>query len=64
MFKGKHSVLLKDGTVGTIGADSIDFQDPEIFIGERIRVQLGDENGILCEVENILVEVLETNILY
>lgn len=55
------TVRLNCGTIGKITGDSIDFQDPENFIGEMFNVGFYDENGYFCEKEGILVEVLEAN---
>jgi hypothetical protein len=53
-----YTVLLKDGTVGTIDDDTLDGQSPEAFIGEVVNVHLHDENGNNIEAEGRLVEVL------
>lgn len=58
MKRENSTVLLENGTVGTIQANSIDFQNPENFIGEVVRVQLQDENGGTIETEGKLIEVL------
>lgn len=55
----KFTVLLKDGTVGTIDSDTIDGQHADAFVGEVVRVKLNDENGNLIEREGRLVEVME-----
>jgi len=55
----KHNVVLNDGTVGTIDDDTVDYQDLDNFIGERMTVRLYDENGNLIEKEGILKEVLD-----
>ena len=52
----KFTVLLKDGTVGTINSDT---QHANDFIGEVVTVHLSDENGNPIEVQGELVEVLE-----
>lgn len=52
------TVLLENGTVGTISSDSIGFQNIEDFMGEEMTVQLHDENGHNIEVSGILKEVL------
>jgi hypothetical protein len=54
-----YMVLLADGTVGTIDDDTIGGQHPDFFIGERITVKLSDENGIMIEVDGIMVETLD-----
>jgi len=54
----KYSVMLANGTVGTIDTDTLDGQHPEAFIGERVNVHLHDENGMPMEIEGILDEVL------
>ena len=56
-----YTVLLSDGTVGTIAGDSINGQHANAFIGEIMTVHLHDENGMPIEVEGTLVEVLEVN---
>jgi hypothetical protein len=53
-----YTVLLNNGTVGTIDSDTIDGQSAENFIGEVVRVKLRDENGMNIEGEGILLEVL------
>lgn len=53
-----HTVVLENGTVGTIAADTIDYQDIDGFIGEIMTVKLHDENGNLIEQSGRLVEVL------
>ncbi len=55
----KYTVLLADGTTGTINSDTIDGQSAEEFIGEIMNVHLTDENGNPIEREGRLVEVLE-----
>jgi hypothetical protein len=55
----KHNVVLNDGTVGTIDDDTVDYQDLNDFIGERMSVHLFDENGNSIEKEGILTEVLD-----
>lgn len=54
-----YTVLLNNGTVGTIDSDSINGQSASDFIGEVVRVKLRDENGMTIEDEGVLVEVLE-----
>lgn len=54
-----YTVLLADGTVGTISDDTLDGQHAEAFIGEIVNVHLNDENGNNIEVQGKLVEVLE-----
>ena len=55
----KFTVLLKDGTVGTINSDTLGEQHANEFIGEVVNVHLSDENGNQIEVQGELVEVLE-----
>jgi hypothetical protein len=52
-------VLMEDGSTGFIYISSIDYQDVENFIGERIRFEFFDENGILSEREGVLKEVFK-----
>ena len=54
-----YTVLLEDGTTGTINSDTIDGQHAEAFVGEIVTVHLHDENGNPVEREGVLVEVLE-----
>jgi tRNA U34 5-carboxymethylaminomethyl modifying enzyme MnmG/GidA len=55
-----YTVRLKNGTVGTIDNRSIDYQPLENFLGDRMTVQLHDENGNQIESdESELVEILE-----
>ncbi|HMW72679.1 MAG TPA: hypothetical protein PKD17_12695 [Cellvibrionaceae bacterium] len=56
-----YTVLLEDGTVGTISDDTTNGQHPEVFIGEIMNVHLHDENGNPIEVMGRLTEVLEEN---
>lgn len=53
------TVLLKDGTVGTVCDDTLDGQHPDAFVGEELNVHLHDEDGNPIEVRGILVEVLD-----
>ena len=55
----KFTVLLNDGTVGTITDDCLSGQHANAFIGEMVNVHLHDENGNNIEAEGILEEVLE-----
>lgn len=55
----KFTVLLQDGTVGTIHSDTLGEQHADDFIGEVVNVHLHDENGNPIEVQGQLVEVLE-----
>ena len=54
-----YTVLLENGTVGTINDDTLDGQSAYSFIGERVNVHLHDENGNSIEKTGILSEVLE-----
>jgi len=54
-----YTVRLEDDTVGTISDYTIDGQDPDSLVGQRITVSLQDENGNPIEVEGILAEILE-----
>lgn len=54
-----YTVLLEDGTTGTINSDTLDGQSAEAFIGETVNVHIHDENGNPVEREGVLVEVLE-----
>ena len=56
----KYTVLLQNGTVGTINSDTFSQeQSAADFIGEIVRVKLHDENGNLIEKDGVLAEVLE-----
>ena len=46
-------------TTGMLDAYSIDYGDPEGFIGETVTVHMHDENGNPEEREGILIEVLD-----
>jgi len=59
----KHSILLEDGTIGTIEPSSIGYQNPELFIGERLVVLLNDENGMLITKSGKVAEILETGFI-
>lgn len=54
-----YTVLLADGTVGTVDDNTLDGQHPDAFMGEVINVHLHDENGNPIEVQGKLIEVLE-----
>jgi len=56
-----YTVLLDDGTVGTVKDDTLDGQHPSAFMGETINVHLYDENGNPIEASGKLVDVLEEN---
>jgi len=45
-------------TTGMMYASSIDYGDPEGFIGETVNVHMHDENGNPEEREGVLIEVL------
>ncbi len=55
----KFTVLLADGTVGTINDDTLNGQHADAFMGEIVNVHLHDENGMEIEVRGRLVEVLD-----
>ena len=64
MSHSQYTVMIKDdatgeATSGYLNKSSIDFQNPENFIGERVTILTTDENGMSFEAEGILVEVLE-----
>jgi len=46
-------------TSGTLHAASIDYQEPEGWIGQQVRVSLYDENGNLVEFDGELISVEE-----
>lgn len=56
-----YTVLLRDGTVGTIDSDTIEGRHASDFMDKSVLVQLNDENGNSIEVDGILVEILEEN---
>ena len=53
-----HTVRLMDNTAGKLPADSIDHVDPELLIGEQVKVRLHDENGHHIERVGVLAKVL------
>jgi len=55
----KYRCLLRDGTVGSVDTDTLDGQHPDFFLGDRVNVQLHNENGMPIEKEGVLIEVLE-----
>lgn len=55
-----YTVLLDNGTVGTINDDTLDGQNAESFVGDIVTVHLHDENGNPIEASGKLVEVLES----
>lgn len=54
-----YTVLLEDGTTGTLNSDTLDGQPAEAFVGENVTVRLHDSNGNPVEHEGKLLEVLE-----
>jgi hypothetical protein len=56
-----YTVVLHDGTVGTVDSDTLGGQPAEDFIGDWITVQLHNENGEQIEITGILESVLEKN---
>jgi len=59
----EHTLLLEDDTIGRIQPSSIDYQNPELFIGGMVRIRLHDENGNQIEAEGIVKEVLEVGLV-
>lgn len=57
----KYTVLLSDGTVGTICMNNLNEQLASDFIGKVVRVQLYDESGHHIEREGTLVEFLDVS---
>jgi hypothetical protein len=55
-----HTVLLKNGTVGTVDDSTINYQPIENFIGQPITVHVNDENGNDTEQTGILESVEES----
>ncbi len=53
-----YTVLLDNGTIGTVCDDTTDGQSPMDF--EIINVHLSDENGNSIEVQGKPIEILET----
>ena len=53
-----YTVRLADDTVGTLNTKALDYQHPNAFMGEVVRVKLFDENGNQIERDGVLVEVL------
>lgn len=53
-----YTVLLEDGTIGTVSDDTLDGQHPDAFIGEVLNVHLHDEDGNPIEACGVLTEVL------
>jgi hypothetical protein len=54
-----YSVILKNGSTGTINSNTINGQHASDFIGETMTVQSHDENGMTIEHTEIMVDVLE-----
>lgn len=54
-----YTVLLADGTIGTIRSDSINGQNASAFLGEIVNIHLLDSNGCPIEVRGELIEILE-----
>jgi len=55
----RYTVLIKDGTIGTINNDTLGEQPASDIIDKVVNVHLIDENGNPIEVRGELVEVLE-----
>lgn len=55
----KYTVLLDDGTVGTITSDELAGRPVEDMIGEVVTVHLQDENGNPITRSGRLEEVLD-----
>ena len=55
-----YTVLLNNGTTGTISSDSINGSASD-FIGEIVNIHFYDENGNETEEQGVLAEVLEEN---
>lgn len=53
-----YTVVLDDGTVGTISDDTLDGQSADAFMGEVVTVHLHNEDGCPIEVSRKLAEVL------
>ena len=58
----RYTVLLEDGTIGSIDSDTIDEQGIDKLLGAVVWVHLQDENGNFIEVEGKLLEVLEESL--
>lgn len=56
-----YTVLLEDGTVGTIDSKTIYGQSAVAFMGEAVTVYLHDENGNPIERRGKMVDVLEAS---
>lgn len=54
-----YTVLLADGTIGTVDDSFTDGQSPLDF--ETINVHLHDENGFQIEVEGVPLAILSEN---
>ena len=53
----EHSVLLKDGTVGSVLIPEC--RVPESIVGLRARVDLADENGMPIQVSGDIASILD-----
>ena len=56
-----YTVLLHDGTIGTINDDTLDGQQADHFVGEFVQVHLYDENGNPITHYGRLVEILSVD---
>ena len=54
----KIAVRLENKKIGLLDNSSIDYQDANLFIGERITIQGTDEKGNHATFEGILKEVI------
>ena len=54
-----YTVLLENGTTGTVSTDTLNGQHPETYMGEIINVHSYDENGQAIEQQGKLIEVLD-----
>lgn len=62
-MESKHRILLKDGSTGIMNPESIDFRNPDLFLGEYVDYQYHDQNGMVEYGRHILAEVLDVGLV-
>jgi hypothetical protein len=54
-----YSVILENGSTGTINSNTICGQSACDFVGEVVQIQSHDKNGMPVEYDGILMDVLD-----
>jgi len=53
------TIRLEDGTTGTIDAYSVEFNDVEDLVGQKLNIHTADENGNDINIVGVVAEILE-----